>query len=154
MRTVIIILSVLFINSPNQANAVDINDEDDDLILLLFIGTPATLASSLLFPLMGLAIDGRENRPYFWRVVGYTALASSVGAGLAYSRYGKDDDDYYYEEPVDEFITFPLMFGAVGTVLTHILLSRRTDKTSSALLQFAPQVSVSPVGRGGSIRLN
>ena len=58
------------------------------------------------------------------------------------------------DENIGGFVGFPLLFGAAATQLSYSLLPRGTDKTSSSLWQYAPQVSVLPVARGGSIRLN
>ena len=149
MRPLIIFLSVLILTLPSNANASD-GDENYDEVLAALIGVPVALTSSILFPLVGFAIDSREDRPYYWRVVGSSAFASIAGVGIVYARYDEDDHD----DDVREFIRYPLLFSAVTTVLTHILLTRPTDKTSSASWQYAPQVSVLPVARGGSLRLN
>ena len=148
VRTIILIISVLLMTWPSEGNAC--NGACDE-IYLLFFGVPATLVSTFITPLIGLAIDSRENRPYYWRVVGFTALGSSAGAGIAYLSY---DNSKTEDENIGDLIVTPLLFGAVATTLTHILLPRRSEKTSNVLWQPIPEISFLPVVRGGSIKLN
>jgi len=148
MRIVIIILSVLPMTWPSKANACDPNCA---LFGAVILGAPTVLGSTIVFPLIGLAIDNGENPPY-WRAVGYTFLASSAGVGLAAGLY--DDSNSSAEGNLTKFVGIPFVFGAVATLLTYTNAPRGTDKTSSALWQYAPQVSVSPFARGGSIGLN
>ena len=150
MRPLIILLLVLLMTWSNKANACHLNDIERDEFFAVMVGVPVALTSSFLFASIGFAIDIREDRPYYWRVAGYSAFASTAGVGITFARYDED----VYEDDFSEFIRYPLLFGAIATVLAHILLIRSTDKTSSALWQYAPQVSVSPLVRVGSLRLN
>jgi len=149
MRTAtIIILSILLMTLPNKAKACN---GDCAGLALIILGIPTALTSTIIFPLTGLAFYGGENPPY-WEAVGYTFLASTAGAGIAYLGY--DDISAFPGDPEVYIIVLPLLFGAVATYLTYHNAPRQTDKSTRALWQYAPQVSVSPVTRGGSIRLN
>ena len=148
MKSIIIFLSVLLITWPSRVNADHAGCPlGCDVLASIFIGAPAALTSTIVFPLVGLLIDDGENPPYL-RAVAYTLAASSVGVLIAFKRY-----DSRYEN-TREFAGLPLLFGAVATFLTYRNAPRQTDKSLSTLWQYAPQVSVSPVARGGSIRLN
>jgi len=140
---------------PNKANA----DHDENFLVPEFkgagflaavIGLPVAFTSSILFTSIGHVIDIRKVRPSSRRIFRYSAFASIAGIGIAYARYDEDADG----DDFSEFIVYPLLGGAVATVLAHILLTRPTDKTSSALWHYVPQVSVLPLAHGGSIRLN
>ena len=147
MRSVIILLSVFLMIWPNKVNADDGCPLGCDVLYSVFVGAPTALTSTIFFPLVGRANFDGENPPY-WRAAGYTLVASSVGVWIAFKRYDSRDENSR------EFVGFPLLFGAVATYLTYRYAPRGTDKTSSLLWQYAPKVSVSPVARGGSIRLN
>ena len=144
MKTVIIFLSIFVMTWPSNANACD--DYIDAHVFLT--GAISTLGSTVIFPLVGLAMDNRENPPY-WRAVGLTAAASSLGALLAFSTLEDSDCDVEFG-----YTGYPVVFGTVSTYLTYRYASRRTEKSSNALWQYAPQVSVSPIARGGSLRFN
>ena len=143
MKCIIIFLSVLLLAWPSWVKAC--NGGCDALATIAW-GVIITLENTIIFPLVGRVLYDGENPPY-WKAVGLTFLASSGGGLFATSRA---QDEFR----VGEAIGFPLVFGAVATYLTYRNAARRTDKTSSALWQLAPQVSVSPVAHGGSIRLN
>ena len=96
--------------------------------------------------MVGRVLYDGENPPY-WKAVGLTFLASSGGGILATARAGD-------EFRVGEAIGFPLVFGAGATYLTFRYLSPQSDKSTSALWQYTPQISVLPVARGGSVMLN
>ena len=99
-------------------------------------------------------MDDGEDRPY-WEAVVFTAVASSVGLALARSDFNnKYGDSYSGMIPYKKFILYSTAFGAVATSLTYIFFPRRTEKSTSALWQYTPQVSVLPVARGGSVMLN
>ena len=147
MRTIIIFLSFLLLSWPSKANA-DHNDEKAAFLFALS-GIPVTIGSTVIFPLIGRAAYDGENPPY-WKAVGFTFLASTTGMGVVWwsADAGGGIGPHHYD------ILYPAVFGAVATFLTYSLSSSETNQASSVLLQYAPQVSVSPVARGGSVRLN
>jgi len=149
MKSIIIFLSVLLIAWPRNVNAGHNLPSDRDLSLIF--GTIITSGSAIIFPLVGLAFDDREHSPY-WRAVGFTFVASESVVLIA--AFSMDERGNSGTEILTNVIVLPAVFGAVATFLSYKYLPRQTDKSTSALWHYAPQVSVSPVGRGGSIRLN
>ena len=131
---------------PNKANANDVCPLSCDVLYSVVFGALTVLASAIIIPLAGLGLVESENPPY-WGAVGYTFVALSVGVWIFFKQYDSRDEN------IREFVEFPLLFGAVATALSYSFLLRRTDKTLSSLWQYAPQISVSPVVRGGSIWL-
>ena len=59
-----------------------------------------------------------------------------------------------YDDSPLGFIGYPLLFGAAATYLSYRNAPRQTDKSLSTLWQYVPQISVSLIARGGSLRLN
>ena len=144
MKSVIILFSVLLMTWPSKANACD---SGCDVFNMAILGG-YVLTSTIVIPLIGLAsykAYGVENLPY-WKAVGFTAVASAAGLGLGYLR-----SDEIFRDEIFFYFTVP---GAVATYLTFRYAPRPSEITSNSLWQYAPQVSVSPVARGGSIRLN
>ena len=147
MRSAIIFLSILLIAWSDRVKAGH-NDEKAAFIFALS-GIPVTIGSTIIFPLIGRARYEGKNPPY-WKAVGFTFLASTTGMGMVWwnADNGGEIGPHHYD------ILYPALFGAVATYFTYRLSSPKTDNTTSALWQYAPQVSVSPFARGGSITLN
>ncbi len=120
------------------------HDLPTDRDLSLIFGTIITSGSAIIFPLVGLALDGREHSPY-WRTVGITFLASEAVLLIGVNTL---------EDFTTRTAIFPVLTGLLATTLSYKYLPRRTAKSSTALWQYVPQVSVSPLDRGGSIKLN
>ena len=148
MKPFIIILSVMILTLPIMANACN---GDCSGFAVVFISIPTAVGSTIIFPLIGLVKDDRENSPY-WKAVGYTFIASSAGVLLNFAIV--DETSQGDVLVLAELIGIPLVFGAVATYRTYSYASRLSDKSSSTLWQYAPQVSVLPVARGGSVMLN
>lgn len=140
---------VLLVSQPEKANACDPNC---DGFLFLTFGTPAALGTTLIAPLMGLALDRKPHSPY-WPAVGFTALAAGVGWGIGAAATlptGEQVDN----NGLLALAALPVAMGSVATFLVYRHWSRRTDKNSSTLWHHGPRISVAPVVRGGLIKLN
>jgi len=151
MKSVMIILSVMILTLPSMVNACDPDCENN---LPTRIGIPTIIGTTIIIPAIGRAFSDRENPP-FNISARFTFLASSAGVLIADQLYFGDGSSVEdFGEILVEFIVMPIVFGTVATYLTYRFTSRQTDKTSNALLQYVPQVSVSSLARGGSVRLD
>ena len=151
MKMVVIFLIILLIAWPSNVNAGHDGIQETDRELSLIIGTIFASGSTIIFPLVRLASDDREHSPY-WRAVGITFLASE--SVVLIGAVSLDERGNSLTELVTKFIVLPVVSGMVATFLSYKYLPRRSAKSSTVLWKYAPQVSVSPVARGGSIRLN
>ena len=125
------------------SSAYACNGSCDELALII-LGAPAVLITTFGAPLIGRAIDKRENPP-FWPAVGLTFLTSSAGAFIAYARY--DDSS----AALVEAVALPVLFGSATTVLVYILWPRSNDSASTEFNQTVPQIAVVPTKDGGFI---
>ena len=121
--------------------------EGTELLVLIVVGGPAALGTTVVAPLVGLGIDkakGGENSPY-WEAVGFTLLAASAGAYIAYNNY----DDSNINRSVAESIVFPAVAGTVATTLVYTLWPRSEEDPGERADFTAPMLRIVPTRDGG-----
>ncbi len=141
----IFFVSVLLITWPSRANAC--NGDCDKLAALLIAAPAAFLGTTIIFPLIGRALYSGENPPY-WKAVGFTAVASAAGVGLAILRFDKT------ESPVAEMIGFTVALGSVATFLVYRFWPRSNDTASKAFNQHVPHIAFVTTNSNASIGLS
>ena len=120
-----------------------------DYLALILVGAPSALGTTIVAPLVGLGIDKAsdgEDSPY-WTAVGFTLVASSAGAWIAFQRY----DEVSSSRAIVESIAFPVVLGSVATVLVYTLWPRSNDTASKEFNQNVPQIAFTPTKDGGFI---
>jgi hypothetical protein len=101
----------LLLAAPAQARACDPNC---NIVAGVLLGVPTALVTTVVAPLIGSALDGRDNSPY-WTALGFTAAASSLGVAVAIATGSGNGDD----GQVIRAIGLPAAFGVLATVLVY-----------------------------------